>query len=108
MSRTALHTLLFAVFPIALSATCAAQGDPVAGERLAERWCAQCHAIKPGQPSPGKAAPTFPAVAAERSVTDYSLRVFLRVPHATMPNLILKPDEIDDIVSYLMSLKPTP
>ena len=107
-SRILLFTALFTALPIALSAGSAAQGDPVAGARLAERWCAQCHAIRAGQESPETTAPTFPAVAAESSVTEYSLRVFLRVPHATMPNLILKADEIDNIVSYIVSLKPKP
>jgi hypothetical protein len=33
-----------------------------------------------------------------------SLRVFLRTPHATMPDLMLTPDETDDIISYILTL----
>jgi hypothetical protein len=32
-----------------------------------------------------------------------SLRVFLRTPRATMPDLMLTPDETDDIISYILS-----
>ena len=48
----------------------------------------------------------FSAIAAEPSATQYALRTFLRVPHPTMPNFILKPDDIDDIVAHITSLKP--
>jgi hypothetical protein len=32
-----------------------------------------------------------------------SLRVFLRTPHATMQDLMLTPDETDDIISYILT-----
>ena len=102
------RNLLVALLLALHAAGAAAQGDSLAGARLAERWCSQCHAVTSGRASPEKTAPTFPAIAAESSVTDYSLRVFLRTPHATMPNLVLKPDEIDDLVVYILSLKPRP
>jgi len=76
------------------------------GESLAQRWCSQCHAVKPNQSSVNPAAPRFSDVAADPSITDYSLRVFLKTPHSTMPNLMMKPDDVDDIVSYILSLKP--
>jgi hypothetical protein len=38
------------------------------------------------------------------SVMTLSLRVFLRTPHATMPDLMLIPDETDDIISYILTL----
>jgi mono/diheme cytochrome c family protein len=76
------------------------------GETLAERWCAECHAVKPNQSSANPAAPKFSDVAAEPSITELSLRAFLKTPHATMPNIMMKPDDMDDIVSYILSLKP--
>src|SRR5437868_718904 len=51
-------------------------------------------------------APRFVDVAAERSATEYSLRVFFRTPHATMPNFVLNQDDIEDIISYILSMKP--
>ena len=32
-----------------------------------------------------------------------SLRVFLRTSHATMPDLMLTPDETDEIISYILT-----
>ena len=46
---------------------------------------------------------TFFEVAAHPSVMTLSLRVFLRTPHATMPDLMLTPDETDDIISYILT-----
>ena len=76
------------------------------GEILSHQWCAQCHGVGPNQPSADQNAPSFSAIAAEPSATEYSLRTFLRVPHPTMPNFVIKPDDIDDIVDYITSLKP--
>jgi mono/diheme cytochrome c family protein len=95
---------------VALSIVCAvstnASADPTAGERLAEKWCAQCHGIRADRLSPNPAAPTFPKLAAEPSITEYSLRALLRSPHETMPHILFKDDELDDITSYITSLRP--
>jgi mono/diheme cytochrome c family protein len=76
------------------------------GENLAQQWCAQCHGIRSGQTSANEKAPNFADVAAQRTTTEPSLKVFLRAPHATMPNLMLKADEINALVDYIISLKP--
>ena len=39
------------------------------------------------------------------SITEYSLRALLRAPHETMPQITFTPDQLDDIVGYIMSLK---
>jgi len=83
-----------------------ARADAAQGRALAEQWCSQCHGVRPSQASANSEAPVFSAIAAERSATEFSLRTFLRVPHKTMPNFILKPEDIDDLVSYILSLKP--
>jgi mono/diheme cytochrome c family protein len=61
---------------------------------------------RPKESSPNAKAPSFSAIALEPSATEYALHVFLRTPHPTMPNFVLQPDDIDDIVSYVVSLKP--
>lgn len=93
-----------AVFASATTALAA----PPAGENLAERVCSQCHAVKPGQASKNPDAPPFAELASQPSITEYSLRVFLRTPHEKMPNFMLKPDEMDEITSYILSLKRAP
>lgn len=95
---------------IILYSVLAAPGDAWAatprGEALTQRWCSQCHAVKPNQSSANPAAPRFSDLAAEPSITEYSLRAFLKTPHLTMPNFMIKSDDIDDITSYILSLKP--
>ena len=95
---------------VSVLATCVAIGearaDPARGLALAERWCAQCHGIRPNQASPTQGVPSFSEIAVEPSATAMSLRVFLRTPHPTMPNLILDADELDDLVGYILSMKP--
>jgi len=96
-----------AVITVALINGAAAQtiGDPAAGRRLAEAWCSECHAI--GRDSAGgmMRGPSFVNVAQRPKTTPLSLNVFLRSNHDNMPNLILKRDEADDIVAYILSLK---
>lgn len=77
------------------------------GARLAQQWCANCHAIAPGQQPPtGDAAPSFPAVARLTATTEMSLRVFLRTPHANMPDYQLSRAQTDAVVAYILSLRP--
>jgi mono/diheme cytochrome c family protein len=81
-------------------------GDPEAGRELAQEVCAVCHIVSEDQlHDPGVGAPTFFEVVDHPSVTALSLRVFLRTPHATMPDLMLSPDETDDIISYILTLR---
>jgi len=80
--------------------------DPIAGKDLAEKWCVECHGIRADRLSPNLDAPTFPELAAEPSITEYSLRALLRSPHETMPQITFTSDQMDDIVDYIMSLKP--
>jgi len=80
--------------------------DPIAGKNLAEKRCVECHGVRADRLSPNLAAPTFPELAAEPSITEYSLRALLRSPHETMPHITFTPDQMDDIIDYIRSLKP--
>src|SRR6516165_2028755 len=104
--RATICVSLTVVLSIMLVTTPDSSADPVAGESLAEKWCAQCHGVRPGRLGPNLSAPTFPELAAEPSITEYSLRALLRSPHETMPHITFSPEEMDDIVDYIMSLKP--
>jgi mono/diheme cytochrome c family protein len=77
-------------------------GDRDAGERLAALNCAQCHGA---MDAPG-GAPAFATIAMMPSTTAESLTVFLRSPHATMPDLILSPGDRSDLIAYILSLRP--
>jgi mono/diheme cytochrome c family protein len=77
-------------------------GDRDAGERLAALNCSQCHGP---MDAPG-GAPSFATIAMTPTTTGESLTVFLRTPHAAMPDLILSPEDKNDLVAYILSLRP--
>jgi mono/diheme cytochrome c family protein len=80
-------------------------GDPVAGRKLATAWCSNCHALADAKQATATGAPSFSAVAADRSVTALSLRAFLQTPHQRMPDLHLSNNETDDLISYILSVR---
>ena len=104
IGRTTTTVLVLLLAPLIAGSAKTAE---LTGESLAAHWCSQCHAIKGNQASPNPRAPTFPEVAAQPSISEYTLRVFLRTEHVTMPNFILKPEEADLLVDYILSLKST-
>jgi mono/diheme cytochrome c family protein len=81
-------------------------GDVATGRRLSDTWCSSCHLVGPGSVrGVSNGAPTFVAIAQQKSTTVLSLRVFLQTPHARMPDLHLSRDEIDDLAAYVLSLR---
>ena len=81
-------------------------GDPVAGRLLAGAQCSSCHAIGSGHPAPPlPAASSFAEVARLPSTTALSLQVLLRTPHADMPDIVLTPAQMDDLIAYILSLR---
>jgi len=76
-----------------------------AGHRLAEAWCKNCHAIEANSAGTHGRAPDFLHVANRTSTTELSLKVFFRSNHRSMPNLIIAPDQADDLARYILSMK---
>ena len=76
-----------------------------AGHRLAGAWCGECHAIEATPTRRATAAPDFAELANRPSTTALSLKVFLRTNHPSMPNIVIAPDQADDLVDYILSLK---
>lgn len=81
------------------------------GRRLAEEICGECHRVtagKPAKPPPMEEDATAPDLTermTDPAMTELALRSYLRTSHPLMPNIRLTPDETDDIVAYLMTLK---
>lgn len=103
--------LLFAGF-VSLAAPAGAQvatgvavGDAANGAVIAERWCTGCHAVGPASGRATDGAPTLQSVADRASTTVMSLQVFLRTPHARMPDLSLTREETDDLIAYIVGLR---
>lgn len=91
---------------IAVVSSHRAAADARKGEAFSERWCAQCHAVNPNQLSTKPQAPRFADLAKNPKVDDQWLRTSLRTtPHRAMPKIKLKPDDIDNVVSYILSLR---
>ncbi len=81
-------------------------GDPVQGRAVAERWCASCHVVSPRPVGPvGDGATPFQSIADRPATTALSLRAFLSSPHGRMPDLNLTQTEMDDLISYILSLR---
>ncbi len=88
-----------AVFPVSQ-----AEADVEQGRIVAERWCASCHLVSPGQDMAADQATTFMQIAAREDLTAERLRTFLQAPHPPMPDLQLTRNEINALVSYIESL----
>jgi len=80
-------------------------GNPEQGRRLAERWCASCHVVGPGQQQALADVPTFASIARREDLSESLLAAFLTAPHPPMPNLSLSRQEIADVLAYIRSLR---
>jgi len=100
-----MRKLILVAILFAASAQADDLGSAARGETLAREVCAECHAVAPGEVSPRTDATAFAEVADLASTTRQSLFVFLNTPHPTMPNLVLEPQESDDLIAYILSLR---
>ena len=92
------------LFPITTNAE--ESGDAAIGSAFALKYCAECHAVKPGEAySPNPGAPSFTSVAKTSGMTGRALAVWLDNSHPTMPNFILHAEQRDNVIAYIMSLK---
>lgn len=106
MGRLALPGLV-ALAAIAMSSALAQQvGQPGEGQKLAKDVCAECHAVTRGADvSPNLNAPAFAKLASTPGVTSTALSAALQTSHRTMPNLVLKGDDMANVVAYILTLK---
>jgi len=100
--------LLLGTIMVLATATAAAAADDLsrsqAGHVYAETYCSKCHSIGAG-PSPLPQAPRFKDVAEQSGVTAMSLQAFLQSSHPTMPNIIIEPEDMQNVIAYILSLK---
>ena len=84
-----------------------AAGDPQAGAKLANQLCARCHDITPAGAFK-RYPPSFASIAAYRSQEQIYARIVSPPFHSGMPQValyLLQPDQVADLVSYIMSLE---
>jgi mono/diheme cytochrome c family protein len=104
-----MNRFLVAIIGLAMSAGPAAAqqiGSIKQGSEMANGICAECHAVNKGDPkSPNGHAPTFQSLANTRGISAMALRVALQTSHMRMPNIVLKQDERESVIAYILSLK---
>jgi mono/diheme cytochrome c family protein len=76
--------------------------DPQAGFEYARTYCATCHGISE-EASPLAAAPRFRHVTDQPGMT--ALQVWMESSNPTMPNIIVAPKDMRNVIAYFLSLK---
>ncbi|MGI9426367.1 MAG: c-type cytochrome [Hyphomicrobiaceae bacterium] len=82
--------------------------DIDAGRLLAEKLCVRCHGIGRSDVSKLAAAPPFRVIATRYSVwtLEESFAEGIVVGHTAMPEFVLNPDQITNLLSYMDTLTP--
>jgi mono/diheme cytochrome c family protein len=80
-------------------------GNVAAGLEYAQRVCSDCHAVEKDTATLFAQVPSFQEVADTEGMTPRALVVWLRTSHPNMPDLIIPPDDMDNVVAYIMSLR---
>jgi mono/diheme cytochrome c family protein len=101
------HSLAIAsLFLVPAAAAAQELGNVELGKEFAARVCAECHDVDPGgEISVNPDAPSFQSVADTTGMSARALAVWLQSSHPSMPNFILKPDDMDNVIAYIMSLR---
>jgi cytochrome c len=87
--------------------TVSASASPAEGRRLAEIHCARCHAIGADGESRHPMAPPFRTLSRNYPVNalEEAFAEGILVGHRDMPEFLLEPSQIDDLVAYLNSIQ---
>ncbi|HVQ81967.1 MAG: cytochrome c [Pseudolabrys sp.] len=98
--------VITAIMASAATAKAAQIGSVEQGLAIARDRCAECHlTIKDNGSSTNEKAPTFARIANTPGMTATALRAALNTSHRTMPNLVIKDDDVDSIIAYILSLR---
>ena len=84
--------------------------DRTAGLQSARRLCVNCHVVEPDtakQTTLTAGIPSFRAIADKYGQTDATVKARMLNPHPPMPQVQLTTHELDNLASYIMSLKGT-
>ena len=89
----------------------AQNGDIAAGRSFAGAACSACHVVDTEhQRLPRRIfiGPGFRSIANRPGMTATALRAFLTTSHPKMPDPILTPDQMPDVIAYILSLRSKP
>jgi cytochrome c len=87
-----------------------AQADPApeavaAGQKLAQKYCADCHVIESTPKPAWNDPPPFQVTANRSDVTAASLVAHIRKPHGNLATNARPPAEADALAAYILSLR---
>ena len=103
------RSVVIAVYMViaTITSTKAAQvGSVEEGHKLAREICSECHLLgEEAGLSTNANAPTFKDIANTPGMTEAALRASLQSWHKNMPNFIIRGEEADSLVAYVLSLK---
>ena len=106
MKRMALALGALGLAVLATQAEAQQVGTVGQGLMLARTVCAECHNVQKGaQPVARNAAPNFETLAKTPGMNAMALRVALQTSHMKMPNLMLKEEDRESVIAYILSLK---
>ena len=105
MSRVLQLLTILALLSPASPAVAVELGNAAAGLEYAQKVCADCHAVEPDTAMLFSQVPSFQEVADTTGMTPRALVVWLTTSHPNMPDIILAPDDMDNVVAYIMSLR---
>jgi mono/diheme cytochrome c family protein len=107
MTRNALMLAAGLTFAAMLGASDALAASVSHGRQIAERNCAQCHAIGPKGESRNKVAPPFRTLGKRYPIDMLAeaLAEGMLTGHPEMPEFRFSPSEIDDLIAYLKSVQ---
>jgi len=81
-------------------------GNAEKGLAYAQKVCSDCHnVLRSDAASPNPQAPSFKQVANTPGMSITALTVWSRTSHATMPNLVIQPAEMENLIAYILSLR---
>jgi cytochrome c2 len=89
----------------------AQNGDIAAGHSFAREACSSCHVVEAEQQRIPKRifiGPGFRNIANRPGMTAAALRAFLTTSHPKMPNPIVTPEQMADVIAYILSLRSKP
>jgi mono/diheme cytochrome c family protein len=86
-------------------ATAQESGSISEGRKLAQEVCSECHKVDESGPSRNPEAAAFEDMANVPGMTTTALTVALQTSHSSMPNLVIKRRDAQNIIAYILSLK---
>lgn len=79
--------------------------DPQHGRQLAERLCSNCHLVSVEQSKAVVDFPTFKEIADRPGQTEGTVLAKIVIPKHPMPVIPITKSELNDLASYIMSLR---